>query len=63
METTQGNSLCYYAKPQVSFFIFYGFFYKIREQEGRTGCAGEKGEGGRVRDRMIYGANNTYTYM
>jgi hypothetical protein len=42
METTQGNSLCIYlylklAKlPCFSFYIFYFFFYKIREPESRT---------------------------
>jgi hypothetical protein len=37
METSQGNSLCSYLK-QTKMSIF--FFYKIREQEGRTGPVG-----------------------
>jgi hypothetical protein len=46
METRQGNSLCSYlyfkpAKGYVFLSIFYDFFfYKIREQEGRTGSVG-----------------------
>jgi hypothetical protein len=38
MEAPQGNSLCSYLKQaKISFF----FFYKIGEQEGRTGHAWE----------------------
>jgi hypothetical protein len=45
IETTQGISLCSYlylklAKtPCFSFAFLYFFFYKIGEQEGRTGSA------------------------
>jgi hypothetical protein len=45
MEITQGNSLCSYlylklAKmPCFSFYVLWFFFYKIKEQEGRTGSA------------------------
>jgi hypothetical protein len=54
METTQGISLYSYpylevAKHHVSLTVFYAFFfYKIGEQEGRTGsaprCVGVIGE-------------------
>jgi hypothetical protein len=43
METTQGNSLCRYLYLKLakmlcfSFYLLWFFFYKIGEQEGRTG--------------------------
>jgi hypothetical protein len=44
MEMSQGNSLCNYLKQtKMSFF----FFYKIGEQEGRTGPAWGVGTSGR----------------
>jgi hypothetical protein len=54
MERTQGNSLCshLYLKlakmPCFSFSLLYFFFYKIKEQEGRTGCAQGSGRVGGV---------------
>jgi hypothetical protein len=60
METTQGISLCTYlylklAKPPCfSFPFLYFFFYKIGEQEGRTGSARwevDTGGGGRWQER------------
>jgi hypothetical protein len=71
METTQGNSLYSYlylklAKiPCFSFSLLClcFFFYKIREQEGRTGSAcGVVVEGIGACGRGAYGANNVYTY-
>jgi hypothetical protein len=53
VEITQGNSLYSYlylklAKtPCSSFFFVWFFFYKIRDQEGGTGCVGQ-GEERRV---------------
>jgi hypothetical protein len=59
MEISYGNSLCSYlylnlAKMSSFSFIFYLFFYKIREQEsrsgaagGRAGTSGREGKGGR----------------
>jgi hypothetical protein len=44
MKMPQQNSLCsylYLKEAKVSFFSF--FFYKIREQEGRTGPVGGGG--------------------
>jgi hypothetical protein len=39
MEMAQEDSLCSYLKQAKMSFCFSFFFYKIREQEGRTGCA------------------------
>jgi hypothetical protein len=45
MEITQGNSLCSYLylklarAPCISFYLLCFFFYKIEEQEDRTGTA------------------------
>jgi hypothetical protein len=47
MEMPQGNFLCSYLKQAKMSF----FFYKIREQEGRTSPAqggGKEGEGGKT---------------
>jgi hypothetical protein len=48
MEISQGNSLCsyLYLKQAKMSFIFYFFFYKIRQQEGRTGPAQGVGDVG-----------------
>jgi hypothetical protein len=52
METAQGNSPSSYLylkltkMPCFSFYLLCFFFYKIREQEGRT-CSAQ-GEGGRL---------------
>jgi hypothetical protein len=47
MEISQGNSLCsylYLKQAKISCLSFYLlFFYKIREQEGRTSLAQGKG--------------------
>jgi hypothetical protein len=77
METNQGISLWGYlylklAKtPCFSFYLLRFFFYKIGEQEGRTGSAGEgecwhqwEGEGGREKGwEDEYDVNNVYTEM
>jgi hypothetical protein len=63
MEMSQGNSLCSYLK-QTKMSIF--FFYKIREQEGRTGPVWRLVPVGR---RNMWGkegecsANTVYTCM
>jgi hypothetical protein len=67
----QGHSLCSYLYLKLAkmscFSYFKFFFYKIREQEDRTGSAlGEGGTGGR--EEVVgkgyegeYSANNVYT--
>jgi hypothetical protein len=45
MEMSQGNALCNYLK-QTKMSVF--FFYKIREQEGRTGPVWGGGVGSSV---------------
>jgi hypothetical protein len=53
MEIPQGNSLCsylYLKQTKISWFFFLSFF-KIREQEGRTG----PGHGGGGREKGIGG--------
>jgi hypothetical protein len=56
IEISQGNSLCsylYLKKAKMSFFSF--FFYKIREQGGRTGPVGGyqwDGSGSRERGQV-----------
>jgi hypothetical protein len=51
-ETTQGNSLCRYLFLKLArrscfpFYLLCFFFYKIREQEGRTGSAWGVGDTG-----------------
>jgi hypothetical protein len=77
METTQGNSLCsslYLKVAKMPCFCYYPlhfFFYKIGEQEGRTGSAqwgwglalvgGRRQWGKGVRGE--YGAKNVYTSL
>jgi hypothetical protein len=46
MEVSQGNSLCSYLKQANMLFFF---FYKIRDQEGRTGLIWVVGTSGRGR--------------
>jgi hypothetical protein len=52
METTQGISLYSYVYlklskiPYFSYYLLLFFFYKIREQEGRTGYSPRRGVGG-----------------
>jgi hypothetical protein len=64
METSQGNSLYSYLKQtKMSFFLF---FYKIKEQEGRTGTVWGLVPvvGGRYGERVWegeYSANTVYT--
>jgi hypothetical protein len=73
METTQGIFLCGYlyltlAKTSCfSFYLLCFFFYKIREQEGRTGL-GEgwhswKGRGGGERGRRMNTVQIVYTHV
>jgi hypothetical protein len=76
METTQGISLYSYlylklAKtPCFSYYLLWFFFYKIREQEGRTGSAWGRvgvgtigGEDGRERCRRINMVQIIYTHV
>jgi hypothetical protein len=59
METTQGISLCSYLCLKLAKmtcfpnYILYIFFYKIREQEDKTGSAWSQGGGMKVEVAQI----------
>jgi hypothetical protein len=76
MEIPQGNLLCRYLYlkqgkiPCFLFYLFSFFFYKIREQEGKTSPAQEgglapvgRGRIGEEKYKGEYGAKNVYTSM